>query len=412
MMGIYQVKVIDKDGNIREFSKEYGDIGRMQEDLRQNGQLLVEYKEKRKKRGGVRELIHRLPVQLQSRRVSDEDIYNLFYQLGIILKADVPLVQALRMMIDETNKTVLKVLIQDILFRLKEGGNFSDILESKSKLYPFTPYIPIIRSGEKTGMLGESFLTIAGSIDKRMQLRNEITNAMIYPLILVGTGLMAVYVMLVYVIPRFEPIVKSFKVVLPFHTRVLFRLSLFLNNNQDILIVGMIVLLLLLLLMGREQRFRVYINEIFNRMPVVRGIKFTSETLQFLNTLSNLLRGGVPILVAMELGSQSFTSRQVRKQMGQVAISLRKGESLAASLKETGIFPGIIPDMIRVGEESGRLVEVLEQLYHFLSQKFLKRTRKYMNLLEPLVIIFIALFVGLLIMSIIPILMNISDVKF
>jgi type II secretory pathway component PulF len=410
-MPLYHLKVIGKSGKIEEFNKDYPDIGALKNDLRQNGQLLVEFKEKKKRQNPLALFINRLRSQLESRTIGDEDVYNLFYEIGIILKAGVPVMRALRMIIDETRKDVLKGLLEDIFFHLKEGGNFSDILEQKTAYFNFTPFVPIIRRGEKTGQLGESFLNIASTIEKRIQIKSEITNALIYPLILVGTGLVAVYVMLVYVIPRFETIVKSFDVVLPFHTRVLFSLSLFLNKNQDIVIVGLILLLSVLLILGRSPKFKLFSQRLVSRIPIVRGIKFSAENLQFLSTLSNLLTGGVPILSALSLAAESFTAPKVRDRLKHVAASLRKGDSLATALKEADIFPDIVPNMIRVGEESGTLPEVLNELHHFMSQRFLKKTKKYMNLLEPLVIVFIALFIGLLIMSIIPIIMNISDIN-
>ncbi|MCP5053595.1 MAG: type II secretion system F family protein [bacterium] len=409
-MPLYSLKIIDKSGKLQEYNKEYTDIGTLKNDVRLNGHLLVEFKEKKKRENPLAGVFNRLRVQLQSRTISDEDVYNIFYEVGIILKAGVPVMRALRMIIDETPKDVLKGLLEDIFFHLKEGGNFSDILEKKTGYYNFTPYVPIIRRGEKTGSLGESFLNIAHSIEKQMQIKGEITNALIYPLILIGTGLVAVYVMLVYVIPRFETIVESFDVVLPTHTQILFALSIFLNNNQDLVIIGGIVLLLVLLILGRNPKFKEFSHRIVNAIPIVRGIKFSSENLKFLSTLSNLLTGGVPILSAIGLAAESFTAPKVRDKLKHVSLSLRKGDSLATALKEADIFPEIVPNMIRVGEESGTLPEVLNELHNFMSQRFLKKTKKYMNLLEPMVIIFIALFIGLLIMSIIPIIMNISDV--
>jgi type IV pilus assembly protein PilC len=411
-MPLYNVKIINKAGQIEEYNKEYPDIGILKNDVRQNGHMLVEFKEKKKRTNVITDTLQRLHRSFSTRTVTDEDIYNLFYEMGVILRANVPIMRALRMIIDETRKEVLKKFIEDVLFQLKEGGNFSDILEKKPGFYNFAPYIPIIRRGEKTGQLGESFLNIASSIEKRIQIRNEITSALVYPLILIGTGLVAVYVMLVYVIPRFEEIIKSFKVVLPAHTRLLFAFSVFLNNHQEIVIVVLIILLAALLFLARNPKFKQYGNRVLNKIPLIRRIKFSSENLQFLSTLSNLLSGGVPILSAVNLSSECFTAGDVRNKLNHVSMSLRKGESLANALKEADIVPDIIPNMVRVGEESGTLPEVLNELHHFMSQRFLAKMKKYMNLLEPLVIIFIALFVGLLIMSIIPIIMNISDINF
>lgn len=410
-MPLFHVKAVNKSGKIEEFNKEYPDIATLKSDLSRTGQLLVEVREKKQGKQFLAHSIARLRQRFASRTIREEDVYNLFYELGVILKAGVPLMRAFRMIIDETGKEAVKHFMEQVLFQLKEGRNFSDILDESRSYYDFRPYIPIIRMGEKTGTLGESFLNIAVNIEKWMKIKGEITNAFIYPLVLIGTSMMAVYVMLVYVIPRFETVVKGFKVVLPFHTRVLFKMSTFLNANQDLVFGGLILLMALLLILGRQPKFKQFAHDVMNRLPIIRGVKFSSESLRFLHSLSNLLAGGVPILSSLELSLESFTSTTVKKKLKHAALSLRKGDSLATALKETDLFPEILPNMVRVGEESGTLPEVLNELYNFMSERFLKKTKKYMNLLEPLIILFVALFIGMLIMTILPIIINISDVN-
>ncbi|MCU0287221.1 MAG: type II secretion system F family protein [Acidobacteria bacterium] len=413
-MPLYQVKAMNKSGQIEDFSREYPDLGELQKDLSRSGLLLVEAKEKKQGKKQVIKKIQDLRNRLSAGTVRDEDIYNLFYELGVILKAGVPVMRAFRMIIDETGKESMKKFLEVVLFELKEGRDFSGILEGNeaARIYNFKPYIPIIRMGEKTGKLGESFLNIAASLEQSMKIKSEITNAMIYPMVLLGTSLMALYVMLIYVIPRFQSIVSSFKVVLPFHTRVLFSVSTFLNAHQDVVIIVFIVLLLVLLYFSRKPEVKLYFNRLLNKLPIIRTVKFSSENLHFLHSLSNLLSGGVPILTSLDLALESFSAEPVKNKLKNASLSLRKGESLANALKETAIFPEIVPNMVRVGEESGTLPEVLKELYNFMSERFLKKVKRYMNLLEPLIILFVALFIGLLIMTILPIILNLSDIKF
>lgn len=411
-MAFFQVKVVNKSGKIEEFNKEYPNISALKNDLAQKGLLLVEVKEKKKQKQVISKFINRLRSLAASGNLGDEDVYNLFFELGIILKAGVPVMKAFHMIIEETGKESIRKFLEQILFKLKEGRNFSDILEETKGVYDFKPYIPVIRMGEKTGQLGESFLNIASSIENWIKIRSEITNAMIYPVVLLGTSMMAVYVMLVYVIPKFQAVVKGFKVVLPFHTRMLFTFSNFLNNNQDLVLVGGVALMLGLLILGRQPSVKEFFHGLLYRMPVIKTFKFSSENLHFLHSFSNLLSGGVPILTSLDLSLESFTSPRIREKLKRSVQSLRKGDPLANALKETDIFPEIVPNMVRVGEESGTLPEVLKELYHFMSERFLKKIKKYMNLMEPLIIVFVAVFIGMIIMTILPIIINISDVNF
>ena len=147
------------------------------------------------------------------------------------------------------------------------------------------------------------------------------------------------------------------------------------------------------------------------RLPLVSRFRFSTETLRFLNALSNLLTGGVPILMAFRLSLENFASSRIRERLQQVATSLKKGESLGLSIKRLNLFPEVIPNMISIGEESGNLAQVLGELYEYFSELYLRRIKRYMNLLEPLIIMFIALFIGLVVLSIIPIIINISDIN-
>ncbi len=411
-MPFYTLKILNKNGEIEEFCKEYIDINALKNDIRQNSNVLINFREKKDNKRYLLRLLNSIRDLFSSKTIKDEDIYNLFYELGIILKSGVPVMRAIKIISGEINKEVLKKFLEQAIFKLKGGKSFSDILDEGKKFYNFKGFIPIIKMGEKTGNLGGSFLQISLNLERWIKIKNEIVNALIYPFLLICTSLVAIYIMLVYVIPRFEGIVKSFKVVLPFHTLILFKLSIFLNNNQQIILVTGILILLLVLIFIRNSNFKRFLNELTYKIPVVKNIKFSSESIHFLSSFSNLLSGGVPILESINLASESFTSEEIRNILRKVSLSLRKGELLADSIKEAGIFPEIIPNMLRVGEESGNLPEVLNELYNLFSERYLKKTKRLMNFLEPMVIIFIAIFIGFLIMSILPIIMNLSDITF
>ncbi len=413
-MGMYRLKILNKSGEIEEIAREYQDVVALQADVRQQGFILMEYKEKSADKLQISKAVDWVKNLAGARRVNDEDIYNFFYEMGIVLNSGVPFTKGVRMIIGETSKVSLRTFLEHSLFQLKEGKSFSDILhmEGSKNFYDFGPLIPIIKMGEKTGRLGESFLKIADNLERWIRIRSEITNALVYPVLLIGTSLLAVYIMLVFVIPRFQDIVESFKVVLPLHTKLLFKLSIFLNANQELIMISLILSLLAVLMLGRHPKFRRRLSALPYKIPFVKNIKFASENIRFLNSLASLLSGGVPILNSMTLASESFTSAAIRRKLSHVTLALRKGQLLADAIKEAALFPEIIPNMIRVGEESGNLANVLNELYTLMSQRFLKKLKRFMNLLEPLVIMFIAVFIGLLIMSILPIIMNLSDINF
>jgi len=409
-MPIFQLKVLTKKGEIEELRVNYTSLEELQRDFQRRGDFIINYRE-RGSRSSILGFLHRIRDLISSKKLSDEDVYNLFYELGIMLKAGVPVLKALKMVSEENPRRSLKLLIEELSFKIKGGKSFSEILHN-NELYNFTPLIPIIQMGEKTGQLWDSFLKIASNTERWIKIKGEITNALLYPLLLIGTSIVAIYIILAYVIPKFKDIVASFKVVLPFYTAILFKISLFLNQNQEIVVMSVVLFLFLFLILLRNPGFQRLIDNGSYRLPVIKNFRFSVETIRFLNSLSNLLAGGVPILVAFKLSLQNFSSSKLRSQLTNVSMSLKKGELLGQSIKRLDMFPDIIPNMITIGEESGKLSEVLNELYDFLSERYLKKIKKFMNLLEPLIIMFIAIFIGFIVLSIIPIITNLSDINF
>ena len=183
-MPFYTLKILNKNGEIKEICKDYIDINALKNDIRQNSNVLINFKEKKDNKRYLLRLLNSIRCLFSSKTIKDEDIYNLFYELGIILKSGVPVMRAIKIISGEINKEVLKKFLEQAIFKLKGGKSFSDILDEGKKFYNFKGFIPIIKMGEKTGNLGESFLQISLNLERWIKIKNEIVNALIYPFLL------------------------------------------------------------------------------------------------------------------------------------------------------------------------------------------------------------------------------------
>jgi type IV pilus assembly protein PilC len=411
-MPIYRIKILTEKGEIQEYKKNFNTVEELKDHAAKEGNILVDYSLKQGREHPFFKIVSSWKKKFHTGRISDDDIYNFFYELGKMLKAGIPILEAVKMIGSEIRKEALRKLLKDITSRLKEGESFSGILSRHSTLYKFKPIIPVIQMGEKTGKLWKSFLEIATNLESWMKIRNEIINALIYPIILLTTSFIAIYIILTYVIPRFGDIMKNFGAALPIHTRILFDFSVFLNNNKDLIIALLIIFLIIFLFLLKNEKIKGFINDSIYKIPGIRKIKISAETIKFLNSLSNLLAGGVPILLSLDLAFENFGCSETRKELKKVSDRVKKGDRLADSLKDTEIFPDIVTNFVKVGEASGTLPEVLHELYILMSEKFLKKAKRYMNWLEPLIIIFLALFVGFIVITIIPIILSLGDANF
>lgn len=407
----YSVKALNKAGEIQEFKKHYPTEEAMKAEVVEKGLMLMSFKEARAHGNILGKPLKVVKKFFASNKISDNDVVNLFYELGIMLRAGVPILSAVKMTMEGIEKTSMQKFLEDVSFKLKEGKTFSGILTDHQEIYDFKPITPIIQMGEKTGKLSESFLKISNNIERWVKIKSEIVSALIYPIILLVTSLVAIYIILTYVIPKFEDIITGFKVALPWYTNFLFKFSIFFTKYEVEIIGVMVFLLFVLLMLLRNDKSRKKINDFFHKIPFVRNIRFTAESIKFLNALSDLLYGGVPILLSLNLASENFTYQKIRDKLRDVADTVKKGGLLGTALKDAELFPEIVPNMIRVGEESGSLPEVLNELSNFMSEKFLKKIKRFMSLLEPFIIIFIAFFIGFLVLSILPIVMNLGDLN-
>lgn len=173
--------------------------------------------------------------------------------------------------------------------------------------------------------------------------------------------------------------------------------------------IGLILLCGLLLVGLRLRGTREKLTSLAGRFPGVRKIRFAAENLRFVSALSHLLAGRIPILSALELAGEMFTGPEMERRMGEAVTDLKRGRRLADALESTGAFPAMQINMIRVGEESGALEQVTAELSQLLSRRFSRRLRTAMAFLEPLVILLIAGFVALLVLSILPVIMDLGE---
>ena len=410
-MPLYKIKTLNRQGKIQQVIEHYPNPEAMEIAVMDNGLVLVEYEEKKDKwqvLSGLTEFLHGFSG---TPKLSAQDIYHIFYETGVMLNAGFPILKAVKMVAEGCKRRPARQFLNKVAQLLKEGRNMSDILGEQNHAYDFKPILPLVQMGEKTGKLGRSFLQIAENHRAWLKIKNEISSALIYPTLLVLMGFIALYVILTYVIPRFQDVIKGYDTTLPLLTTLMFKFSSLLSDQQSLIIGGLIVVLSVLLVLMRVKAFKTGLSELMSKAPVIKGIRFNVETVKFLNSFSSLFSGGVPILSCLQLAIENYSSVEVRTKLGNLVMNVRKGEGLGLCLKRTGLFPEVVGNMIQVGEESGTLDKVLEELSNYMNEKLLLQLKRLLNLLEPLVMLIMALFVGLILLSVIPVLMSLGDLS-
>ena len=327
----------------------------------------------------------------------------LLAELGMMLRAGLPLLEALQIM--QAGFPHWMGLWRD---GVRQGVGLSELLQRHPPTREDLSGIwPLLRKGEQIGRLHQSLTQAASMLERRARLRQEWTNALIYPLILLGASLAAVLLILRYVLPSFASMMGRLEASLPWHTRALFALSDWVVHNDLTAAAGLGVLALLLAWAVRQGLGR---RLLALPGPWQKGLTQVALS-QVLSGLGDLLAGGVPLLSALELALEPFRRLGRRKMVGDVLARVRRGEALSEAFQaQEGIFAPTVLGLIRAAEGSATLAGSLQELGERQATQVQLRLRRLLSLAEPLMIVVVSLFVGMVVFSIVPVILSLSDV--
>ena len=333
-----------------------------------------------------------------------EETAALLAELGMMLRAGLPLLEALQVMHAGSPHWMG-------LWRngVRQGAGLSDLLQRHPPTREDLSDIwPLLRKGEQIGRLHQALTQAASMLERRARLRQEWTNALIYPLILLGASLAAVMLILRYVLPSFASMMGRLEGSLPWHTRALFALSDWVVHNDLAAALGLGALALLLLWAIRKGLGR---RLLALPGPWQKGLTQVALS-QVLSGLGDLLAGGVSLLAALELSLEPFRRLGRQKQVADVLGRVRRGEPLSEAFgAQEGVFAPTVLGLIRAAEGSATLAESLQELGARQAAQVQLRLRRLLSLAEPLMIVVVSLFVGMVVFSIVPVILGLSDIQ-
>ena len=325
--------------------------------------------------------------------------------IATMLKAGLPLPEAVDILKDETKNKKFKKIILDLSFQIRKGKNLSSVL-SKYK-NDFDPvFIAMVKAGEESGTMEQSFDYLSKQLLTSHELIQKVKGALMYPMVIVAAMLANFVVMLVFVLPKISEVFTELHVKLPPATKIMLDFGNFVGNNT-LLVIGVIFLsfvIVVLIFLIRSTR-QMIINA-FLKAPLVRNIVNQIDVARFSRTLSTLLKSGVPIIVALDVSSDMIRQPSLQKQAKEFSKGVSEGESLSEVLSKgkKNSFPSTVIQTIKAGEKSGSLEIVLEELAEFYEREVDYSLKRLTSLLEPLLLLVIGLAVGgMVVMMITPI---------
>jgi type IV pilus assembly protein PilC len=352
-----------------------------------------------------------LKLEVTKKKVPRKEIMHFSRQLGVFMKAGIPIMEALEVIEDETTEKLMKKVLHEMIEDLRAGDTFAAAAASHPEAFP-NFYVGILESAELTGNLDTVLNQLADYIERDVEARSTLTSAMIYPAVTLVMSIVVVIVLAVFVMPRFVVFFKSLNAKLPLPTRMLLGATSLFGRWWYVLIGGLIVLIIGFVLMRRSSHGRMILDGFILKLPVLGGLIQAAVLERICRVLSSMIRAGVDLPQAMAVTADASNNSVYRKGLGQIREEMMEGQGLAVPLARTGLFPGAARQMFRVGEETGTLDLQLETAALYYHRELEVRVKHFTSLFEPAVIIVMGVVVGFVAVALISAMYGIySQVK-
>ena len=392
-MGAYRYIAVDQRGREQKGVLEGDTPRQIRQFLRERSLLPVR----------VTEVESRSPAQIRRlsllRRVSALDLALLTRQLATLVRAGLPLEEALLAVSEQSERPRIKGILLGVRAKVLEGHTLASGLEGFPNAFPHV-YRATVAAGEQAGMLDSVLERLADYTESRHALRQKVSHALIYPTVLTGLALAIVVLMLVYVVPKVVGVFETTGQTLPFLTRVLIGLSTFLQNWWW-LVLGVIVIGAVAVnrLLSRENIRRGYHRRLLS-LPVFGRVSRGINTARFTRTLSILTSSGVPVLEALRIGGSVVTSLPMRDAVEEATVRVREGGAIGRALSLSKLFPPMSIHLISSGEASGELDAMLERAASHQENEMDSLLGTMLSILEPALIILMGLIVLAIVLAI------------
>jgi type IV pilus assembly protein PilC len=337
--------------------------------------------------------------------VPDAEFLVFNQELAALLKAGLPLLQALELMLERMANANFKAVLIEVRDRVKSGEDLSEAFAAYGDIFPRL-YPSALKAGERSGELELVIRRFIRYMKLVLDARKRVISALIYPAVLVGLSIAMIAVMAIYVVPKFQVFFNDLGADLPLITRVTLGISAAASARPFILwnwvwaLIAIAFGAVALRRYGRTAEGRVAIDRQKLRVPFLGPVLHRFALSEFSRALSTLLSGGIPLVPAFEIAVSSVGNAHVRAKLEPTIQMVREGKPFHAALEESAIFTDMAVDMVKVGEATGSLDEMLGNVSDLLDEQVEARMARLLSLVEPMMLVFMGLIIGLLLVSI------------
>ncbi len=381
-MAEFLVKIADERGHLLQQVEQGYSEAEVRDRFAQQGYLVYWVKPQGLLSGGVR----------RRRRLKQNSFMVFNQQFLTLIRAGLPILNSLDLLIKRQRDAYLRQLLENVRDRVKGGEMLSDAFAAQH-VFPKI-YTTTLMAGEKSGNLDEVLNRYISFQRLAMTFRKKLFVSLIYPTLLVSVVLVMVTFLFTFVVPKFALLFESLNAQLPAITLFMLAVGLTVQKYAPFILIAVVVAGIVLWRWRRTDQGADRIDRVILSTPLLGEIRLKHQVASFSRMLSTLLQGGMPLVPSLETAGSSMTSRRIIKGVMRACVRVREGQALAGSLEEQDIFPGLAVEMIEVGESTGALPAMLNSVADFYEEDVQTALAASMALIEPLILIVMAIFVG------------------
>ncbi|MDA9600258.1 type II secretion system F family protein [Nitrosomonadales bacterium] len=333
-------------------------------------------------------------------KIDDKELLLFSRKLTTMMKAGLAIVPALKMLKQQSENPKFIPVMDDLLKKINSGITLSEAFESYPTLFDVV-YINLIKAGEASGNLDTFLDRICINLEKTIKIKKAIKSAMMYPIILLTVAISVVGVMMIFVVPVFVEIFGNANIELPGPTKVVMAMSDFLRSWTAPIIIGLVYVVFRFLksVVRKNDKLQQGFDKKLMTLPVIGNLVRDATMARFSMVLSNLIAGGVNLIEATEITKNSITNSRIKASIERVKREIFSGRPFSVALRETEDFPETMCGFIEVGEETGKLNDMLTTVSLYYEGEFDSSVESFSSMLEPIMIVFLGVVIGFILVA-------------
>jgi len=349
----------------------------------------------------------RAHVGYASKKKADE-LALVTRQFATLSKAGIPIADALEALVDVIQNPKLQITFRDIKENVTQGMSLADALERHPRYFsPF--YVSMVKVGEASGNMDQVLIRLAKYLHNQARVRTRVRNAMTYPLLMMGVGVLVVWFLVTFIVPRITDVLVESGRTLPTPTTILIGVSTFLEKFWWALGLGLVGLYALYRTIVATEGGRMARDTLVVTIPVFGELIKKSLVSRFSLTFATLLKSGLPAVESLSIVKETVKNKLLEKTIGEIHDRIIEGQDISGIMRQSGVFPPLVAYMIAVGEESGRLEEMLTIINEYYDEEIEAATARFTSILEPIMIIALAAIVGFVVLAVILPIMEMGE---